>query len=408
LIPLPDLLSRVYGRAPRGIELGLDRVGRALDALDHPERNWASLHIAGTNGKGSVAAIASLALQQAGYRVGLFTSPHLHRFAERIRIDQIPLDDDRLAQALALALSFDLTFFETAFIAAIIAFHQAKTECAVFEVGLGGRLDATNVIEKPVATAVTRIALDHGSVLGYSLETIAFEKASIAKPGCPMVIGPMPEPARLRVQQVACERGANPVVFANHTPWAQAPLHPRLAGHHQHDNATVAAALCFHATTALNRLTLTHLQRAVATVTWPGRLESLAFRGIEVLLDGAHNPDAIDALVAHVNRRHLEPNRVALVFGAMQDKAWKTMLTILQPIARHRFFVEPHGRQPAALPELQATLEGKACASASQAIEIASQIVGPTGLIVVCGSLFLVAETRSWLLQEPSDPMVAL
>ncbi|HOT13052.1 MAG TPA: bifunctional folylpolyglutamate synthase/dihydrofolate synthase, partial [Polyangiaceae bacterium] len=130
MIPLPDLLSRVYGRAPRGIELGLDRVGRALDALDHPERNWASLHIAGTNGKGSVAAIASLALQQAGYRVGLFTSPHLHRFAERIRIDQIPLDDDRLAQALALALSFDLTFFETAFIAAIIAFHQAKTECA--------------------------------------------------------------------------------------------------------------------------------------------------------------------------------------------------------------------------------------------------------------------------------------
>jgi len=405
---LTDLLARVYARAPRGIEFGLDRVRQAVDALGHPERAWAVLHIAGTNGKGSVAAISSLALERAGYRVGLFTSPHLHRFAERIRVNQEPTGDDLLAHSLEQALAFDLTFFEVAFVASLIAFRESGVDCAVVEVGMGGRLDATNIVEAPVATAVTRIALDHTSVLGGTLREIAYEKACIAKPRCPMVIGPMDGEARDHVRAVAVARGASPVEWAGRTPWGEAPMRTALAGQHQQDNASVAAALCFHAARKLDRLTLGHVQEAVGRVSWPGRMESIHRNGVEILLDGAHNPDGVDALASHLETRGMDPSRVAIVFGAMRDKPWAVMVERLRSLAVRRFYVEPRGRAPASLEELSAVADGRGCRSAEEAIERASLAVGAGGLVVVCGSLFLVAEARAMLLGLESDPLVAL
>jgi dihydrofolate synthase/folylpolyglutamate synthase len=405
---LPDLLARVYARAPRGIELGLDRVRQAVDALGHPERAWGVLHIAGTNGKGSVAAISSLALERAGYRVGLFTSPHLLRFAERIRIDQEPIHDDLLAHSLEQALTNDLTFFEVAFVASLISFRESGVDCAVLEVGMGGRLDATNIVEAPVATAVTRVALDHTSVLGSTLREIAYEKACIAKPGCPMVIGPMDAVARDRVRNVAVERGASLVEWAEQTPWGVVPMTTALAGRHQQDNASVAAALCLHAARKLDRLTLAHVQEAVAAVSWPGRMESIHRNGVEILLDGAHNLDGVEALASHLESLGLDPSRVAVVFGAMRDKSWRGMVERLRSVAVHRFYVEPGGRAPARLEELRVVADGRGCRSVDEAIQQASLTVGTSGVVVVCGSLFLVAEARAMLLGLKSDPMVAL
>ena len=421
---LPDLLARVYDRVPRGIELGLGRVRAATDKLGHPERDWGVVHVAGTNGKGSVSAISSLALQNAGYRVGLFTSPHLCRFAERVRIDQVPVEDDLLRLALQQALSFEpaLTFFEVTFVAAMIAFAEARVDCAVFEVGMGGRLDATNIVEAPVATAVTRIAFDHMTSLGSTLTAIAFEKASIAKADVPMVVGPMPDEARVEVRRVALARGASPVLVLDDEvvlergqdfvaltlPWGAMRLRPRLSGAHQLDNAAVAAAVCFEASHALTRLAPQHVADAVKCVSWPARLESLERDGVTILLDGAHNPDGIEALARHIRGLGRAPNETALVFGAMGDKDWESMLLSLAPMATRRFYVRPRGRIPAPTDEMCELAVGIGCASVGDALNSATSAVGRGGLVLVCGSIFLAAEARALLLGLETDPPVAL
>jgi dihydrofolate synthase / folylpolyglutamate synthase len=422
--PLPDLLARVYDRVPRGIEFGLDRVRAAMDELGHPERDWGVLHVAGTNGKGSVSAISSLALQNAGYRVGLFTSPHLFRFAERIRTDQVPVEDDLLRLALQQALSFEpaLTFFEVTFLAAMIAFAEARVDCAVFEVGMGGRLDATNVVERPAATAVTRIAYDHMAALGSTLTAIAFEKASIAKVDVPMVVGPMPDEARVEVRRVALARGASRVVDLSSDvllerreefvdvvlPWGAMRLRPRLAGAHQLDNAATAAAICYEASHELAKLAPEHVCEAVSRVSWPARLESIDRDGVTMLLDGAHNPDGIKALAEHVRRQNRNPEQTALVFGAMGDKDWESMLLGLSSLAQHRFYATPRGRTPAPTGRMCEIDGGTACASVDEALNSAADAVGRGGLVLVCGSIFLAAEARAVLLSLETDPPVAL
>lgn len=420
---LAELLARVYDRAPRGIELGLSRVRAACDSLGRPERRWGVLHVAGTNGKGSVAAMTSLALQNAGYRVGLFTSPHLSRFAERIRVDQAPVDDALLAFALRRALAFEppLTFFEITFVAALVAFAEARVDCAVLEVGMGGRLDATNVVEHPAATGVTRVALDHTAVLGSTLAAIAFEKASIAKHGAPMVVGLMPAEARDEVVRVSRSRGASRVTVLGEDvlvarqgdamrvtlAWGEQRFRPALAGTHQLENAAMAAAMCWAATPRL-AVGPAHVRDAVQRVCWPARLEKLQHEGVEVLIDAAHNPDGIASLVAHLRAEPVAPERTALVFGAMKDKSWPEMLGCMAPLAAHRFYVEPAGRAPAPADEIRATADGVACGTVQQALDSACRAVGRSGRVVVCGSIFLAAEARSNLLGLPRDPPVAL
>lgn len=425
----PRVLSQVLARVPQGIRLGVERTRAAAERVGRPDRSFPVLHVAGTNGKGSVSAQCEAVLRRAGYRTGLFTSPHLCRFAERIRIDGEPLDDATLAEVLAIALALDdgLSFFETAFIASMLAFQRAAVDVVVLEVGLGGRLDATNIVERPLVTSITRVALDHVKQLGTTLASIASEKAAIAKPGVPMVLGVLEPEAEAVARREALQRGASAIYQAGKeltleldaaggtllVPGRREPLRlqPRLRGAHQVQNAAVAAAMCSVAAAHLTAVTTEHIERGIEQAQWPGRLESLSDGRGEVLIDAAHNPDGVQSLAAFLRAEGSSwrgAESTALVFGAMDDKAWPEMLGMLGELASHRFYVEPPGRKAAPVSALRATLPGVGSAELESAVKGARAAVGDTGLVVVAGSIFLAGRVRAMLLGLPTDPAVAL
>ncbi len=219
---LADSLARLYARIPLGMRLGLDPMREACARFGHPERAFESVHVAGTNGKGSVCAMVESIARAAGMKTGMFTSPHLCRFAERIQIAGEPLDDATLTATLDRALDGapELSFFETATLAAFLAFRDAKVDVAIVEVGIGGRLDATNVLPRPRAAAITRVALDHTDRLGPTLVDIAREKAGIAKAGLDLVLGPMPQDLGAEIAAVAREAGATTTPWQGDRPFA--------------------------------------------------------------------------------------------------------------------------------------------------------------------------------------------
>jgi dihydrofolate synthase / folylpolyglutamate synthase len=391
---LADVLARQYARIPLGMRLGLGPMQEACARLGHPERSVAVVHVAGTNGKGSVCAMVESIARAGGLRTGLYTSPHLSRFAERIRIGGEPLTDEPLAEILGRALDEgpDLSFFETATLAALLAFRDARVDVAVLEVGLGGRLDATNVVPKPVAAGITRIALDHTDRLGATLVEIAREKAGIAKPGLDLVLGPMAPEVRAAIDEVARASGATTSLAGD------APLPGRLglAGAHQRDNARIAAELARRIGASPEAIAT-----GLTAVHWPGRLERIG----DFLLDGAHNADGAEALAAHVRTLGARPEDTALVFGALADKDWAPMLDTLAPLANRRVYVALPGAARAAVDG--AALAARHPGEIAGSLEDALAAPRP-GLTIVCGSLVLVGQARALLLGLPRDPPVAL
>jgi len=407
VISLEEALQALYARVPLGMRLGLDAMQDACARAGHPERAFEAVHVAGTNGKGSVSAMVEAIARASGRRTGLYTSPHLTRFAERIRIDGEPLDDALLRPLLgdALVRGAELSFFETATLAAFMAFREAKVDLAVIEVGLGGRLDATNVIPTPRAAAITRIAFDHTDRLGATLIEIAREKAGIAKPGLDVVVGPVSPEVRAAIDAVAHARGATTSSSADDDEAVGVARDARiaLAGEHQRANAAIASVLGRRV--GAERAAIAE---GLETVRWPGRLEIVTTDAGEVLLDAAHNPDGIDALVRHLERLCLPRDRVALVFGVLADKAWTEMLDGLAPAVSLRFYLAPKGRAAVAPEALAARHAGEVTADAAEAVARARARVGPRGLVVVTGSILLVGEARAVLLDLPRDPPVAL
>ena len=391
---LADALRELYARIPLGMRLDLQPMQAGCALHGHPERDFAAVHVAGTNGKGSVCAMVEAMARADGMRTGLYTSPHLCRFAERIRLDGEPLEDEALTEVLLLALggSPPLSFFEAATMAAFLAFRRARVDVAIVEVGIGGRLDATNVIPPPRAAAITRIALDHVDRLGGTLEAIAREKAGIAKPGMDLVLGAMPPGIRAVIERVAAEAGA--------TTTSIDPASPRravaLAGDHQQGNARVAVALA-------ERLGISPsaIASGLASVRWPGRLERIG----RFLLDAAHNPDGAASLARYVESLGISPDDVSLVFGTLADKDWRPMLDLLAPLARRRIYVAP----PASARSMVDPLElcrhrsGEVAEGVGEALDSASG-----GLVIVAGSIVLVGDARARLLSLPRDPPVAL
>ncbi|WP_437275549.1 folylpolyglutamate synthase/dihydrofolate synthase family protein [Sorangium sp. So ce375] len=430
---LPALLEALGQRAPRGMELGLGRVREALSALGDPHEGLPAVHVAGTNGKGSVCAMVESIARAAGLRTGLYTSPHLSRFAERIRVGGEMIGDAALERALAAALErvpSPLTFFEALTVAAFVAFREADVDLAILEVGLGGRLDATNVIAAPLCTAITSIALDHQAVLGTTLADIAREKAGILKPGAPAVLGLLDPEADAAIEATARAIGAGPrlrVARAERGGRAaeiaverrgraahvagpgrrELEVQLGLRGAHQAENAGVAAGIAWQLAGRWPEVDQA-LAGGLAAARWPGRLERIDAGGAQVLLDCAHNPHGAQALAAWLDEEGPGAARTVLVFGAMADKGWGEMLQALAPRVHRRFYVTPKGRAAAPLDALREVAPGEALGDPRAAVARAIEVAGPSGLVVVAGSIYLVGEVRSALLGIAPDPVVTL
>ena len=405
-----------------GIQLGLETMTALTMRLGMPQTRYRTLHIAGTNGKGSTAAMAAAMLQAAGYRVGLYTSPHLVEFRERIRVNGEMIAESRVAQLteqLQTLCQPDLspTFFEDTTAMAFQHFADSGVDVAVLEVGLGGRFDATNVVT-PMACAITTISLDHQEYLGSTHSSIAFEKAGIIKPGVPVVLGRLDDDAWRTIEQVARDRQA-PVFRINenfHTE-GETPqqfsyrglgmrydgLTCALEGQHQLDNAACALALLGAAVPQGIAVTSEAARAGLRTVNWAGRLE-VADRRPTILLDGAHNPAAATVLADFLTRSgRSHPFRpVVLVLGMMRDKDHRGFVEPLRGLVDEVVLTQAGLPRAATAQELQASLGGllshpHVVPSVRDAMALARQLATPEGLVCVTGSLMLVGECKAWL-----------
>lgn len=405
-----ELLRRLYAFEERGMRLGLEGIRRALASRDHPERAFPSIIIGGSNGKGTSVALIERALRESGVRTGLFTSPHLHRFLERIRIDGEPLDEES-ASSLIEAIVNDttlgeLSFFEAVTLMAFEAFRAAAIDIAILEVGLGGRLDTTNVVE-PLFSGVTNISLEHTAILGDTIEAIAAEKAGIFREGRPALIGDRGE-GKVALTKLARSIGALPVY-----PEREAPPTSFL-GPHERDNARFA----FSAIELLRErgfdLPKEAVTRGFSEARWPGRFE-LIQGAPEFLFDAGHNPAACEALAAAL--RALPPSKeTVLIFGAMKDKDHRAMLASFDGVATKRIYLKPPVARAEDPSVFAAFREGEIAQSAEEAFQRALELTGPddlidarqSGRVVACGSIFVMAEIRKLALGVQADPPIAM
>ncbi len=418
-------LDYLLGLEYFGLKLGLDNITAIVEAMGHPERAFRTAHIAGTNGKGSVAAMIAAALQAAGHRAARYTSPHLVRFNERFVVEGEPVGDAEIESALADVrgvvdgliadgrLAAQPTFFEATTAVAFELFRRRGVDVAAIEVGLGGRLDATNVVS-PLVTAITSIALDHREHLGPTLRDIAREKAGIIKPGVPVVLGDIEPGARAEIEQVAAGRGAPVVAAIEGVRVDASPPYPpgqtirlrtpvrdygtltlALAGEHQVHNAIVAVRALELLAAAGVEVPAPAVAAGLAAVSWPGRLDVRRLAdGREALLDAAHNPEGAAALAAYLHVRPGDPP--ALVFGATEDKDATGMLACLLPLVRACVTTRASNRRSADPERLAAVVRRVAPGMSVQvvldpagALDAAWRIANT---IVVAGSIFLLGD----------------
>lgn len=416
----PDSVQFLYtlGNEIKTAKFGLERIRAVLDSLGRPQDRLRFVHVAGTNGKGSVCAMLESGLRAGGRRTGLFTSPHLAEPTERIRIDGVPLSAERFADAFNRihavverlvaddVIDMHTTYFETVTAMALLVFAEAHVDMVALEVGLGGRLDATNVVHPDLAV-ITPVDFDHEAYLGKSLESIAGEKAGILKPRVPAVFARQRPEAAAVLNSRAAVLGS-PVVHTEEWPvrgleldargsrflLGNLRIHCPLAGEHQVENAVTAAV-------ALLRLGVADsaIEAGIARTRWPGRLEHVS-ESPEIILDGAHNPAGARALAAYI-RRFYGSRRVRLIYGAMRDKAVEEIGGILFPLAGQVIVTAPH-QSRALAPETMHAVSDHANLITAPGIEAALAMVGDASrsdVIFVTGSLFLVAEARALLVR---------
>jgi dihydrofolate synthase/folylpolyglutamate synthase len=380
-------LDRLPALSPPGDHLGLDRITALLDRLGRPQDALPPVfHIAGTNGKGSTVAFLRAAIEASGGSVHAFTSPHLVRFNERIRIAGRLVDDEALAALLDEVLDagegIGPSFFEVATAAALLAFARFPADAVILEVGLGGRLDATNVVDRPLVTGIASIGMDHQQFLGHTLGEIAGEKAAIAKPGVPLVSLAQPPEAEAAIVRVAAERGA-PLLLEGRDWHVDTALVPALPGPHQLRNANLAwAMLQSRQAIAVPR---DAFLRGLQSARWPARFQRLAAGPVgdrATWIDGAHNGDAARALAATM----VDHEPVHLIVGILANKDADA---IIPPLARHALsmtFVPVPGHQHHDPAVLAARFGGTAASSLEQALD------GAPAPRLVAGSLYLAGE----------------
>lgn len=411
------IIDRLHALHPKLIDLSLERLQRLLAALDHPERKLPPVvHVAGTNGKGSTCAFVRAIAEAAGLRVHVYTSPHLVSFHERFRLAGTLVTEEALAEALeeieAVNDGLPITVFEVTTAVGLLLFSRVPADLLVLEVGLGGRFDATNVVERPAACAITSISMDHMDFLGNTLTAIAGEKAGILKRGVPAATG-LQQPEALAVLQKEADSVGAPLLCRDRdwsAEWVEGGLRytdslgtlhlppPSLPGPHQADNAGIAIA----ALRGWNPYWLTEavIAAGLSTATWPARLQrlhgtlaSILPEGWELWLDGGHNAGAGQALAAHLPGWSDRPRH--LVVGMKKGKESGEFLRPLIPLCDTLWAVAEPGQHLAMPVEdiLAASggvaIPGPDVAGALHAIAAAG---GPPGRVLICGSLYLAGE----------------
>ena len=425
------MLERLFALETFGIKLGLENIRRLCEALDHPERTFLSLHIAGTNGKGSVTAMVHAALVAAGYRAARYTSPHLVHLHERFVVGNAAVEDETLQEVAADVLDrADMlqrtgvlpappTFFEATTAIAFEIFKRKRVEVAVIEVGLGGRFDATNVLAPPVA-AITSIAFDHQQHLGHTLAEIAFEKAGIIKPGMTVICGQLPSAAMPVIEAIARERGATLVqpsrahihhemnegratVTIETGKHRYGPMLLALRGEHQVGNSAVAAGVLEAASAHGIDVPASAAVQGFETVQWPARLELFQLaNGARVLLDAAHNAEGAHALGSYLAAWH--PEHPVLIVGLMRDKDADAILRELLPVTAGVFATAAH--TPRAMPsnELAARVRAldarRPVAAFPDVVSALDAALDQSRTVCVAGSIFLAGAARECLEQR--------
>jgi len=398
-VPGPDPFRELIAPfSRRGVDLGLERLQAALAELGHPERRFAAIQVAGTNGKGSISTMLHAIAGAAGIRCGLYTSPHLLSWCERIRLPESLISEGALQRLLRnlqpLALRHNLTPFELITAAAMLAFADAGVELAVLEVGLGGRLDATTVHPDRQVLAFASIGLDHTEHLGPTIAAIAAEKAGVLHPGASAVSGPQTEEAAQVLRQLAARQGCA-------LRWVE-PLAPAdqggpvlgLRGDLQRSNAAVASAAAEALADRGWPITPAAIAEGLRQARWPGRLELRRFQGQPLLVDGAHNPPAAEALRRELDQRtHEEPLARRWLIGIQRHKDAPSLLrTLLREGDAVRVVALPQEHSSWSAGDLEAATGFQLETGAPELASNLAWLVDSPALPVACGSLYLVAE----------------
>jgi dihydrofolate synthase / folylpolyglutamate synthase len=406
-----DAVNYLYSLQKFGIKFGLSKTSNILEALGNPHRDQKYVHIAGSNGKGSVAAFLASMLAEAGFKVGVYTSPHLVRFTERFRINGTEMSRDTSADLIeelkqVTAKEEPPTFFEATTAMALTWFAREKTDLAIMEVGMGGRLDATNIIH-PLVSAITNISLEHQFYLGKTLMDIAMEKAGIIKRGVDLVTGAV-KPQVARAFKTQCEERQAPFWrIGGHIRYRTTAsglhyygierrlngLDLGLRGYFQARNATMALAVAELLERKGFPVSERPLRAGLKNVSWPGRMQAVSHEPT-ILLDGAHNPEAARALAAAI-RRDFQYDRLILVIGVMDDKDISDILRWIAPLADYIIYTRPDYHRAATPERLMAEgtkfkRPGEIRQDLFSALDRARELADPTDMVVVCGSLFTV------------------
>ncbi|MCF8061884.1 MAG: bifunctional folylpolyglutamate synthase/dihydrofolate synthase [Deltaproteobacteria bacterium] len=421
----PEALERLYSLQKFGIKFGLSKTSNLLRAFGDPHRGRRFVHIAGTNGKGSVASMVGSMLERSGLKVGLYSSPHLVRFTERFCIN-----GREMSRETAAGLAGELmavvdpreppTFFEIVTAMALVHFAREEVDVALMEVGMGGRLDATNVID-PLVTVITNISLEHQDYLGRRLEDIAGEKAGIVKPGVPLVTGVTQPPVIRRVER-ACRENKAPMIRLGRdvryrytsgglsytgTTLRLRGLHVGLPGGFQGRNAALALAVMEVLAAKGVPASEDQIREGLARVSWPGRMQLVA-QDPAVVVDGGHNPRALRAVAAALPRA-FSFRRLILVIGVMADKDIPAVLKEIVPLSDYVIYTRPayaRSADPETLERAAAPLgkAGEIAPTLAQALDRAMKIADVEDLIFVSGSLFTAGEALSLLDPERYRP----
>jgi len=424
------------------IKLGLESMNQFLDAVGNPHRALRFVHVAGTNGKGSVSTTLQTILTGAGYKVGLYTSPHLSSVRERFRINDRFISEEAFSRHAGVIRGVlgekQITYFEFATALALLWFVEEQVDVAILEVGMGGRLDATNVVT-PLVSVITNVSMDHEQYLGNTLAAVAFEKAGVIKPGIPVVSGVDADDSLTVVEQACRERKAPlfllgrefEAVRASEGRWEYKGITPshslaglqcRLKGGYQMGNAALALA-ALETISALLPVTEEAIRQGLLSVRWPGRLEYFCLAdGKEVdcpaesvtchttslrryLLDGAHNPAGVESLRDSLAGEFVY-DRLILVWGCMADKDVGATLMSIASLADRIIFTRPESERSATVEQLTAILSDEerdkatGTATVSEALTLAADMAKSEDLICVAGSLYLVGAARKILLGE--------